>query len=77
MDAAIGHPQDGEVSDDEINAKIILKWLVCGSIVVAFGLINVAFGIYLMARRIHPPKLPKPTTSPFDEKQKHIEVGRA
>jgi hypothetical protein len=45
IEAAKGQPQ---YSEDEANAKITLKWIVCGSVVLAFGLINVAFGIYMI-----------------------------
>jgi hypothetical protein len=42
-----GATHDVAMSDDEAEAKIIFKWVVCGSVPVMFGFLAVAFGVYL------------------------------
>ena len=51
MDAATGQTHDDD-SDDEINARITFRWVICGSVVAVFGLINVSFGIFCFIQSI-------------------------
>jgi hypothetical protein len=52
MAAAIGQPQVNEDFADEINAKIMLKWAICGGVDVTFGIGCVIF-YYWYTRRRH------------------------